>query len=47
MLTASENVLITAEDIKNLHRVLVQSVPESDEFWPRWVYFAGKKGIKL
>jgi len=37
----------TAEDIKNLHRVLVQSVPESDEFWPRWVYFAGKKGIKL
>jgi hypothetical protein len=37
----------TAADIKNQHRALVQSVPDTDEFWPRWVYFASRKGIKL
>jgi hypothetical protein len=41
------NTRATADEIKELHRILVQSIPEGDEFWPRWVYFASRKGIKL
>jgi hypothetical protein len=37
----------TAEEIRRLHILLVQSVPESDEFWPRWGYYANRKGVKL
>jgi hypothetical protein len=35
------------EEIKALHEVLSRTVPETDEFWPRWVYFATRKGMKL
>ncbi len=37
----------SSEQIKELHRLLATSVPETDEFWPRWGFFASRKGVKL
>lgn len=37
----------TEEQIKELHRILAKTVPETDEFWPRWGFFANRKGVKL
>jgi hypothetical protein len=37
----------TPEQIMELHRLLATSVPETDEFWPRWGFFARQKGVKL
>jgi hypothetical protein len=37
----------TPEQIKELHRLLAISVPETDEFWPRWGFFASRKGVKF
>lgn len=37
----------TPEQIKELHRLLAKTVPETDEFWPRWGFFASRKGVKL
>jgi AAA domain, putative AbiEii toxin, Type IV TA system/AAA domain len=37
----------TLDQIREMHRVLIQTVPENDEFWPRWGYFASRKGVRL
>lgn len=37
----------TPEQIKELHKLLAEAVPETDEFWPRWGYFAKRKGVGL
>lgn len=37
----------SSEEIKELHRLLASTVPETDEFWPRWGFFAKRKGVEL
>ncbi|HTS12266.1 MAG TPA: AAA family ATPase [Candidatus Limnocylindrales bacterium] len=37
----------TSTEIRELHRLLAKAVPETDEFWPRWGYFAKRKGVAL
>jgi len=41
------NPSATLDEIKELHRLLAKSVPETDEFWPRWGFFAKMKGLDL
>jgi predicted ATPase len=33
--------------IKEIHEQLSQALPADDEFWPRWLYFAQQKGVRL
>jgi|SRR5579864_1312734 len=35
------------EAIREIHRQLTETLPADDEFWPRWLYFAQQKGVKL
>jgi len=44
--------VLTEEDpspgvIKEIHRQLTETLPADDEFWPRWLYFAQQKGVRL
>lgn len=36
-----------SEEIKEISKELGQTLPAEDEFWPRWLYFAQQKGVKL
>ena len=36
----------TPETIKEIHKQLTDTLPD-DEFWPRWLYFAKQKGVKI
>ena len=50
-LAAGEEVLAEENPspgtIKEIHRQLAETLPADDEFWPRWLYFAQQKGVKL
>lgn len=35
------------EEVKNVHKQLTLTLSESDPFWPRWIYFAEKHGVKI
>jgi len=35
------------QDIKEITKHLSRTLPAEDEFWPRWLYFAQQKGVKL
>jgi hypothetical protein len=35
------------ETIREISRQLGETLPAEDEFWPRWLYFAQEKGVKL
>ncbi len=41
------NTSATAEEITELHKLLAKTVPETDEFWARWGFFARARGVKL
>jgi hypothetical protein len=36
-----------SEDVKAVSDKLVRYLAENDEFWPRWLYFAEKHGVRL
>jgi hypothetical protein len=33
--------------IREISKQLAETLPADDEFWPRWLYFAQRKGVKL
>jgi hypothetical protein len=35
------------EEISAIHELLLNSLAESDPFWPRWVFFAENHGVKI
>jgi hypothetical protein len=35
------------EQVKVIHQKLVEELAEDDAFWPRWIYFAEKNGVKI
>lgn len=35
------------DDITTTHKKLLKELAETDPFWPRWVYFAEKHGVKI
>jgi hypothetical protein len=35
------------DDVFNIHQLLLQTLSETDSFWPRWLYFAESKGVKI
>jgi hypothetical protein len=35
------------ESIRSVSAALLRTLPQDDPFWPRWVYFAESKGVKL
>ena len=35
------------EDVLKAHQSLVCALSETDPFWPRWLYFAESKGVKI
>jgi hypothetical protein len=35
------------EKIKTIHNELQKYLPEIDDFWPRWLYFARKHGVEI
>jgi hypothetical protein len=37
----------SAEEIEVVHNALSKALAEDDDFWPRWGYFAERKGLKL
>jgi hypothetical protein len=34
------------EDVRRINEHLLESLAPDDEFWPRWLFFAEKCGIK-
>ena len=37
----------TSEEVKAVSNELIASLASTDEFWPRWLYFAEQHGVKL
>lgn len=37
----------TTEEVKAVSNELIESLASTDEFWPRWLYFAEQHGVKL
>lgn len=35
------------EEVKNLHNELCELLAPDDEFWPRWLFFAEQRGVKV
>lgn len=33
--------------VKKVHEKLIQSLSQTDQFWPRWIYFAEQHGVKI
>ncbi|MDR0753087.1 MAG: AAA family ATPase [Holosporaceae bacterium] len=37
----------SVDDVFSTHQLLLQVLSETDSFWPRWLYFAESKGVKI
>lgn len=37
----------SVEDIACTHQMLLKELAETDPFWPRWLFFAEKHGVKI
>lgn len=44
-LQESEN--ISADEVKQVHKALTESIPPGDVFWARWILFAKRHGVQI
>lgn len=42
-----ESEVVKPEDVQQVHKALVETIPSGDTFWARWLLFAKKHGVKL
>ena len=35
------------DEVKVVHEKLIQTLSQTDSFWPRWIYFAEQHGVKI